>query len=411
MLTATEIKQAKRKAKPYRLSDEKGLYLEVHPNGSKYWRMKYRYGGKEKRLAFGVHPEITLKKARKKRSDARDLLADGIDPGEVRRQEKLRKQSLGEDSFGVIANEWFEKEKPHWSNSHTSRVKRIVEKDLAALSTRPIAEITAPEILVAIRKVEARGAFDTAHRAKQISGQVFRYAIATGRAERDPSRDLQDALAKHVKTHLAAVTDPKEFAKILRVLDGYKGTPIVRAAIRLAPLLFVRPGELRRMEWAELDLENRTWLIPGGKMKMGVDHIVPLATQSIAIIEEIRSLTSRSKYVFPSARSAHRPMSDNAVLAAFRRMGIPKEELSGHGFRATARTILAEVLEYPEHLIEHQLAHAVRDANGRAYNRTTFLEQRRKMMQRWADYLDSLLSGSRANTAFLKELERKRNAK
>jgi len=383
LLTDTAAKKAKPKEKPYRLSDEKGLYLEVHPSGSKYWRMKYRFGGREKRLAFGVYPEITLKKARKKRSSARDLLADGVDPGEVRRAERLRQQTLTEDSFGGIAQEWFEKEKRHWSESHTSRVKRIVEKDLAALSARPIAEITAPEILSSIRRVEARGAFDTAHRTKQISGQVFRYAIATGRAERDPSRDLQDALVRAVKTHLAAVTDPKQLAAILRILEGYKGTPVVRAAVRLAPLLFVRPGELRRMEWAELDIENSSWLISGQKMKTGNDHIVPLATQSIAIIEEIRPLTSRSRYVFPSARSAHRPMSDNAVLAAFRRMGIPKEELSGHGFRATARTILAEVLEYPDHLIEHQLAHAVRDANGRAYNRTTFLGQRREMMQAW----------------------------
>ncbi|MCZ6656795.1 MAG: integrase arm-type DNA-binding domain-containing protein [Gammaproteobacteria bacterium] len=390
MLTDTAARQAKPKEKPYRLSDEKGLYLEVHPNGSKYWRMKYRYGGKEKRLAFGVYPEVSLKRARGRRSDARDLLVDGVDPSEAKRADKLRTKTLGANSFGAIAQEWFERERPHWSESHTTRVKRIVEKDLAALNARPIAEITAPDLLTTLRRVEARGAIDTAHRAKQTAGQVFRYAVATGRAERDPSRDLEGALARPIKTHRAAIVDPTELGTVLKVLDGYQGTLVVRAAIRLAPLVFVRPGELRHMEWAELNLEDGVWLIPGSTMKTGSDHIVPLATQSIAIIEEIEPLTSRSRYVFPSARSTHRPMSDNAVLAAFRRMGIPKEELSGHGFRATARTILAEVLEYPAHLIEHQLAHSVRDANGQAYNRTTFLKQRREMMQRWADYLDTL---------------------
>ena len=361
--------------------------------------MKYRYGGKEKRLAFGVYPEVSLKRARGRRSDARDLLVDGVDPSEAKRADKLRARTLGANSFGAIAQEWFERERPHWSESHTTRVKRIVEKDLAALNARPIAEITAPDLLTTLRRVEARGAIDTAHRAKQTAGQVFRYAVATGRAERDPSRDLEGALARPIKTHRAAIVDPTELGTVLKVLDGYQGTLVVRAAIRLAPLVFVRPGELRHMEWADLNLEDGVWLIPGSKMKTGNDHIVPLATQSIAIIEEIEPLTSRSRYVFPSARSAHRPMSDNAVLAAFRRMGIPKEELSGHGFRATARTILAEVLEYPAHLIEHQLAHSVRDANGQAYNRTTFLKQRREMMQRWADYLDTLKAENVASPA------------
>ncbi len=390
MLTDTAAKQSKPKEKPYRLSDEKGLYLEVHPGGSKYWRMKYRYGGKEKRLAFGVYPEVTLKKAREKRSDARELLADDIDPGEVKRAEKLRQKTLAVDSFGAIAQEWFEKKRPHWAQSHSVRVEAAIRNNLADLAARPVAEITPPELLQTLRKIEARGAIETAHRTKQIAGQVFRYAVATSRAESDPSRDLKGALAEPIKTHLAAVAEPDELAAILRILDGYQGTPVVRAAVRLAPLVFVRPGELRHMEWAELKLEEGTWLIPGEKMKMGLDHLVPLATQAIAIIEEIQPLTGRSRYVFPSARSAHRAMSDNAVLAAFRRMGIPKEELSGHGFRATARTILAEVLDYPADIIEHQLAHAVRDANGRAYNRTSFLKQRREMMQEWADYLDNL---------------------
>ncbi|MFP6814398.1 MAG: Arm DNA-binding domain-containing protein [Pseudomonadales bacterium] len=235
MLTDTAAKKAQPSAKPYRLSDEKGLYLEVRPNGSKYWRLKYRYAGKEKRLAFGVYPDTTLKQARDKRTTARDLLADGVDPGQAKRVERLRQKTLVDDSFGSISWEWFQKECPHWSQSHTKRVKRITEKDLAALRARPIVEITAPELLAALRKIEARGVVDSAHRAKQIAGQVFRYAIATGRAERDPSRDLQGALARPIKTHLAAVTDPEELAVTLRILDGYQGTAVVRAAVRLAP--------------------------------------------------------------------------------------------------------------------------------------------------------------------------------
>ena len=390
LLTDTAAKQAKPSEKPYRLSDEKSLYLEVHPNGSKYWRLKYRYAGKEKRLALGVYPEVSLKRAREKRSEARELLADGLDPGEAKRAERLRRKALASDSFGAIAKEWFEKQRIHWSESHIERVQRAIEKDLAQLSTRPVHDISPPELLSVLRRIEARGAIETAHRVKQISGQVFRYAVATGRAEGDPSRDLQGALAKPKKKHLAAVTDPKLVATLLIAMESYEGTPVVRAALGLAPLLFVRPGELRHMEWAEVDLEDKTWLIPGEKMKIGLDHIVPLANQTVEILKEISPLTNSSRYVLPSARSQRRPMSNNAILAAFRRMGIPKDEMSGHGFRAMARTILAEKLGYEPHLIEHQLAHAVRDANGRAYNRTTYLDDRREMMQRWADYLDDL---------------------
>lgn len=390
MITDTKARQAMPSEKPYRISDEKGLYLEVHPGGSKYWRYKYRFSGKEKRLALGVYPEVSLKKARIKTLEARGQLADGVDPSEVKRAAKLRNKSLANDSFGAIALEWYEKELPHWSISHSERVKRAIEKDLAGLRIRPVMEIKAPELLAELRKIESRGAVETAHRVKQISGQIFRYAIATGRGERDPSRDLDGALSRPIKSHLAAVTDPKEVAHLLRAMESYEGTPVVRAALLLAPLLFVRPGELRKMEWIELDLEDGLWTIPAVKMKTGFDHLVPLAAQAVKALKDVRLLTGNFKYVFPSARSPSRPMSDNAVLAAFRRMGIEKEKMSGHGFRAMARTLLAEVHEYPEHLIEHQLAHSVRDANGRAYNRTTYLPQRREMMQAWADYLDEL---------------------
>jgi integrase len=261
------------------------------------------------------------------------------------------------------------------------------------VGARPIAEITPPELLQVIRKIEARGALETAHRALANCSQVFRYAVATGRATRDPSGDLRGALPPVKEQHFAAVTEPAQAAQILRAIDEYQGSAIVSCALRLAPLVFVRPGELRAAEWAEFELDAAEWRIPGAKMKMGLDHIVPLSTQAVAILREIHALTGSGRYVFPSARTSTRPMSDNAILAAMRRMGIGKEEMSGHGFRAMARTILDEVLGVRVELIEHQLAHAVRDANGRAYNRTAHLPARREMMQQWADYLDGLKQG------------------
>ena len=258
------------------------------------------------------------------------------------------------------------------------------------LGHRPIAEITAPELLSVLRRIESRGALETAKRTKQVAGQVFRFAVATGRAERDPSQDLKEALAAPVKKHLAAVTEPKAVGRLLIALDGYEGTPVVRAALKLAPLTFVRPGELRNAEWSEIDLEAMEWRIPGEKMKMGQDHIVPLSDQAVEALQEIYPLTGHFQYVFPSARSPRRPMSNNAVLSAMRRMDVPKEQMSGHGFRAMARTILDEVLGFRVDWIEHQLAHAVKDVHGRAYNRTAHLDKRKKMMQAWADYLDNL---------------------
>ncbi len=390
-LTDTTAKQAKPKDKDYKLFDGGGLFLLVKTGGAKYWRLKYRFNGKEKLLALGVYPTITLKKARLRRQEAVTQIADDIDPSLFRQAAKHGRIESAANSFEAVGREWWVKQASSWSAAYSTKVERMLNSNLFPwLGKRPIAEITPPELLATLRRIESRGALETAKRTKQLAGQVFRYAVATGRAERDPSQDLKDALATPVKKHLAAITEPKEVGPLLLVLDGYHGSPIVRAALKLAPLTFVRPGELRHGEWAEIDFENAEWRIPGARMKTGTDHIVSLSRQSLEVLQEIYPLTGHGKYIFPSARSAQRPMSDNAVLAAFRRMGIPKEQMTGHGFRAMARTILDEVLGYQVDWIEHQLAHAVKDVNGRAYNRTAHLDKRREMMQHWADYLDQL---------------------
>jgi integrase len=392
-LTDTQIRKAKPTEKARKLFDERGLYLEISPRGGKWWRFKYRFGGKEKRLSLGVYPDISLKDARDRREDARKLVAHGVDPSEARKAAKTASQERGTNSFEVISREWFSKKSPVWVPSHASRIIRRLERDIFPwLGGKPIAEITAPQLLETVRRIETRGALETAHRALQDCGQVFRYAIATGRAERDPSGDLRGALAPVKGQHFAAVTEPNKAAEVLRMIDGYEGTLTVRSALRLAPLVFVRPGELRQALWADIDLGTKEWRFK--VTKTDTDHIVPLSTQALAILREVQPLSSRSEYVFPGARSAKRPMSENAILAAMRRMGIAKEEMSGHGFRAMARTILDEVLGFRPDFIDHQLAHAVRDPNGRAYNGTAHLPERRQMMQAWADYLDELREGT-----------------
>ena len=392
-LTDTAVRNAKPDGKTKKLFDARGLYLEVAPAGGKWWRLKYRFGGKEKRLSLGVYPDVSLKQARERRDEARRLLAAEIDPSAHRKAKKAAQDERAGNSFEVVAREWYAKHTSAWAESHGSRIIRRLERDIFPwLGKRPVAEITPPELLAVVRRIEGRGALETAHRALQNCGQVFRYAIATARAERDPSQDLRGALPPVKEGHFAAVTDPKRLGEILRAFDGYEGTLPVRCALRLAPLVFVRPGELRKALWADIDLEAAEWRYE--VTKTGTPHIVPLSRQATDILEEIHPLTGRSSYVFPSARSAQRPMSDNAILAALRRMGIPKEEMTGHGFRAAARTILDEVLGFPPHLIEHQLAHAVRDPLGRAYNRTAHLPERRNMMQVWADYLDKLKAGA-----------------
>ena len=395
MLSDTAIKNAKPGTKPVKLSDEKGLFLLLSPAGGKWWRLKYRFGGKEKLLSLGTYPEVSLKAAREKRDEARKLLAADADPGENRKAVKAAKSDRAANSFEVIAREWFAKQSATWSENHGSRIIQRLERDIFPwIGGRPIADIAAPELLSVLRRIEERGAVETAHRAHQNCGQVFRYAIATGRAERDPSPDLKGALPPVKQSHHAAITEPKAIGALLRAIDDYQGHFVTKCALRLAPLFFVRPGELRKAEWTEFDLDKAEWNIPAERMKMREPHLVPLAAQAVATLRELHALTGSGRYVFPGARTNGRPMSDNAVLAALRRMGFAKDEMSGHGFRAMARTILDEVLQVRPDFIEHQLAHAVRDPNGRAYNRTAHLAERKKMMQQWADYLDKLKAGA-----------------
>jgi integrase len=388
-LTDVSIRKAKAGEKSIRLFDERGLYLEISPSGGKWWRLKYRFEGKEKRLSLGVYPDVGLKEARERRDAARKLVADGVDPSENRKAQKAAKENREENSFEVVTREWFAKYSSTWVDYHGDRILKRFERDIFPwIGARPVSEITAPELLAVIRRIESRGAVETSHRALSNCGQVFRYAIATGRAERDPSGDLKGAIPPAKGGHMAATTDPKRVAEILRAMESYEGTLIVKCALRLAPLVFVRPGELRKAEWSHVDLDAAEWRYLVTKTQ--TQHIVPLCTQALAILKELQPLTGKGRYVFPSARSNTRPMSDNAILAAMRRMGIGKEEMSGHGFRAVARTIMDEVLGIRPDFIEHQLAHAVKDPNGRAYNRTAHLAERRKMMQQWADYLDHL---------------------
>jgi len=393
-LSDMKIKTAKPKEKPYKLFDVDGLYLLVTEKGGKWWRFKYRFGGKEKLLSLGTYPEICLADARQRRDEARKQVAQGIDPGAVRKAQK-QAETEETETFEVIAREWHAKFTPTWTAGHATTIMSRLERDLFPwIGKRPMLKIKAPELLEVLHRVESRGALESAHRIRTIAGQVFRYAVATGRAERDPAADLKGALPQPGEKHHAAITDPKEVAPLLRALDGYTGHFVVKCALRIAPLVFVRPGELRHAEWSEINLDDATWNIPEGKMKMKEPHLVPLCRQAVEILKELQPLTGSGRYVFPSARSFQRPMSENAILAALRRMGYSKEEMTGHGFRAMARTILDEVLQVRPDFIEHQLAHAVRDPNGRAYNRTAHLAERRKMMQTWADYLDGLKAGA-----------------
>ena len=388
-LSDTKIRGAKPGAKPYKLTDERGLYLLVNPSGGRLWRLKYRVGGKEKLLALGGYPDVSLREARDRRDEARAQLAKGIDPSAARKAER----AATADSFEAVAREWFLGKAPTWAPSHADKIIRRFELDVFPwLGSRPVGAITAPEVLAVVRRIESRGALDTAHRALQTAGQVFRYAVATGRAERDPTRDLRGALPPTREAHFAAVTDPASIGAMLRAFDGYEGTPTVRCALRLAPLVFVRPGELRTSEWKDIDLDGGQWRFTASKTD--TPHVVPLSRQAVAILRELHPLTGRGRYVFPSARSVERPMSDNAILAAMRRMGIPKAEMTGHGFRAMARTVLDEVLGFRPEWIEQQLAHAVRDPLGRAYNRTAHIEGRTAMMQAWSDYLDRIKTGA-----------------
>ncbi|MGD0275359.1 MAG: integrase arm-type DNA-binding domain-containing protein [Syntrophales bacterium] len=393
-LSDIKIRKSRPSEKQVKLFDSGGLFLLVTPAGGKLWRLKYRFAGKEKLLSLGTYPEISLIDARKQRDESRSQLAHGIDPGAIRKAQKQAKTESTE-TFEIIAREWHSRFTPTWTVGHADTIMSRLARDVFPyLGARPIKEIKAPELLTVLRRIESRGALESTHRIRAICSQVFRYAVATGRAERDPASDLKGALPTVQTINRAAITEPAKVAELLRAIDSYQGSFVVQCALRFAPLVFVRPGELRHAEWSEIDFENAEWNIPAGKMKMKEAHLVPLSQKVIEILTELKKLTGASRYVFPSGRSFDRPMSDNAILAALRRMGYEKSEMSGHGFRAMARTILDEVLQVRPDFIEHQLAHAVKDPNGRAYNRTAHLTERRKMMQVLADYLDGLKAGA-----------------
>ena len=393
-LTATAVSNAKPETKTYNLSDGGGLYLLVKPNRTKAWRFNYRFNGKQKTLAIGVFPDVSLKTAREKHKEARENLANDIDPSSQKKAMKAAKQSESANNFEVVAEEWT-RTRGKKAISTEKRQQALLKKDLFPyLGNRPIADINTPEVLKVLRKIETRGAIETAHRAKRLLGQVFRFAIVTGRAERDPSADLKDALAQPTKTHFKSITEPAEVGPLIAAINNYQATPVVMAALRLTPLLFCRPGELRHLEWNEVNLDEARIELPATKMKTKEPHIIPLATQAIDILNELQLITARSKFVFPSARGNSRPLSENGVRTALRTLGYSNEQISPHGFRAMARTILDEILNFPVDWIEHQLAHSVKDANGRAYNRTKHLEQRRGMMQKWADYLNELAASA-----------------
>jgi integrase len=404
-LSDTQLRNVKAKDKEYKLSDGGGLYLLVTPSGGKLWNMKYRYNGKEKRLSFGAYPARSLADARQRRENAKKLLANDIDPGEMKKSIKQARIALEENSFELIAREWHTKYLTQWSSDHAATIMSRLERDVFPwLGTKPISEIKPVDILPVLRRVEDRGALETAHRIKTVIGQVLRYAVATGRAERDSTADLKGALPPTISNNMAALTDPKDVAELLKASDAYKGSFVVRCALKLAPLFFCRPGELRHTEWAEIDFEKAQLNIPIERLKLltkakrenkGKLHLIPLSKQAIAILKELQPLTGHSKYVFPGHRSPLRPMSENAVIAAMRRMGFEKEEMSGHGYRAMARTMIRQELHLEAEYIEIQLAHKTKNANGTAYDRVSFLPERRKMMQLWADYLDGLKQGAK----------------
>jgi integrase len=394
-LTDTFVKNAKPsvKASGDKHTDGGGLHLHITASG-KYWRLAYRFSDKQKTLALGVYPDVSLLQARKRRDDARKLLAEGIDPGQAKKEAKQAKQAAATNTFELVAAAWLADTAADRKPDTQTKVTNWLLRDVyPSLGSKPISAIAPRDVLATIRVIEARGAVDSAHRIKQLIGQVMRYAVSTGAAERDVTQDLKGALKVAVKSHHAAITEPKQAGALMRAIYSHQGQQTTMVALKLAPLVFVRPGELRHAEWAEIDLEGALWRIPGSKMKMKVDHLVPLCTQGIELLRSLQPTTGHGKYVFPSLRTGEAPMSENTINAALRGLGYAQDVHTGHGFRAMARTILDEVLGERVDLIEHQLAHAVRDANGRAYNRTAHLPARTAMMQRWADYLDKLRIG------------------
>ncbi|MDA8128095.1 MAG: tyrosine-type recombinase/integrase [Betaproteobacteria bacterium] len=401
-LTDTAIRNAKPGAKPtgeatrnpYRLTDAGGMYLEVYPNGSKYWRLKYRYAGKEKRLALGVYPEVTLKEARNRRDAARKLLADGIDPGQAKQADKRARKLSAANSFESVAREWYGKQVHTWVKTHAADVLRRLEANaFPAIGHRPIKEVEPPELLMMARKIESRGAHDLAHRVLQVCGQVFRYGVATGRCTRDPTPDLRGALTPHVKKNQAAVK-PEELPDLMRAINTYDqtGDKQTMLALKILALTFVRTNELIGAEWVEFDLDKALWAIPAGRMKMKNEHVVPLSQQAVAILRELQPMAGGSRFVFPG-RNRDKPISNNTLLFALYRLGY-KGKMTGHGFRAVASTALNE-MGFRADVIERQLAHCERNEVRGAYNRAAYLEERRGMMQHWGNYLDAVATGAK----------------
>lgn len=385
-LTNLQIQKAKPKEKQYKLSDGRGMYLIVAPRGGRYWRLDYRFNGKRQTLSLGTFPSTSLKEARRKCANTKSLIEDGIDPSH---QRKI-KLAGDKDSFEAVAKEWYGKYRSQWTDNHATTTLRRIEANLFPwLGSRPIAVIEPLEILQTLRRIEKRGSLETAHRVQQIASRIFRYAVATGQCTQDPTTDLKGALPPTRSTHFPTITDPTEIGALLRTIDGYQGSPITQFALQMAPLVFVRPGELRHCEWAEIRTDEATWRIPSTKMKMRRDHIVPLSRQALSILEELQPLTGSGIYAFPSARSATRPMSENTINGALRRLGYTTDEFTGHGFRSMASTILNEN-SWNRDAIERQLAHVDNNSIRATYNYAEHLEERRRMMQWWADYLDTL---------------------
>lgn len=395
-LTDTFVKNVKHSESTAgdKYTDGRAMYLLVNASG-RYWRMNYRFAGKRRTLALGVYPDVGLAKARQRREKAREKLADGIDPAAARREDKQALADAAANTFEVVARDWLAKTAAKRAPGTQARVLTLLEHDVFPfIGVRPISKIGPRDVLEqVVRKIEARGSIDTAHRAKQVCGQIFRYGVAVGLAERDVTSDLRGAIASIPESHFAAITEPKQAGQLMRSIFEYAGHSTTVAALKLSPLVFVRPGELRTAEWSEIGLDEAEWRIPGAKMKMKNDHVVPLSRQAVAILRSMQPISGHGRYVFPSLRTGERPMSENTINAALRSLGYNKDVHTAHGFRALARTILDEVLGERVDLIEHQLAHSVKDPNGRAYNRTAHLPARREMMQRWADYLDSLRVG------------------
>lgn len=391
-LTDTSLRQLKSnpQARRHKLADSGGLYLLVDGTG-RYWRLDYSYAQRRKTLALGVYPVVSLAQARRLRDEAKSQLADNIDPMAAKRERKQAAVTAADSNFESVARAWLKKTKPSRKVITDEKLSGWLERDVyPSLGRRAISELGPREVLAVVRRIEERGSIDTAHRVLQLCSRIFRFAVAGGQADRDVTADLRGALSVVPKNHHAAITEPAPFGALLRAIEGYKGNPVVASALRLIPLVFVRPGELRHAEWSEIDLDRREWRIPAEKMKMKLPHLIPLSTQACEIVKKLDEISGNGKYLFPGLRTRTRPISDNTLNAALRNMGYPGDVHTAHGFRASARTILDEVMDERVDLIEHQLAHAVKDANGRAYNRTSHLEARRLMMQRWADYVDAL---------------------